>query len=58
MHWGGYPCDMDEINEIAKKNKIAVIEDAAHALGSIYQGRRIGSIADLTIFSFHPVKVD
>ena len=56
VHWGGYPCDMDEINEIAKKNNLVVIEDAAHALGSIYRNRPIGSISDFTSFSFQAIK--
>lgn len=56
VHWGGYPCDMDEINEIAKKNNLVVIEDAAHALGALYKDRPIGSLSDLTAFSFQAIK--
>lgn len=56
VDFAGHPCDYDEILEIAKKHKLLVIEDAAHALGSEYKGKRIGSFADLTILSFHPVK--
>ena len=57
VHWGGYPCDMDEINSIAEEyNNIAVIEDAAHALGAIYKGRPIGSISRFTAFSFQAIK--
>jgi len=52
----GHPCDYDEIIKIAKKYKLLIIEDAAHALGSEYKGKRIGSFADMTILSFHPVK--
>jgi perosamine synthetase len=52
----GQPCDMDEINAIAKKHNIYVIEDAAHAIGATYKTRTVGSLADMTIFSFHPVK--
>lgn len=52
----GQPVELEKILEIAKKNKLVVIEDAAHALGSIYKDKRIGSISDMTMFSFHPVK--
>ncbi|MFS0612290.1 UDP-4-amino-4,6-dideoxy-N-acetyl-beta-L-altrosamine transaminase [Lederbergia ruris] len=52
----GQPASLDEIMAIAKENNLVVIEDAAHALGSTYKGKRIGSISDLTMFSFHPVK--
>ncbi len=56
VHFAGYPCDMDRIIEIARKHNLLVIEDAAHAIGTEYKGRRIGSIGDVTIFSFHPIK--
>ena len=56
VHWGGYPCDMDEINEIAKQNNIKVIEDAAHALGAVYKNILVGSISDFTCFSFQAIK--
>lgn len=56
VHFTGQPCDMSEITQIAKENYLTVIEDAAHALGADYKGRRIGSISDMTTFSFHPVK--
>jgi len=56
VHFTGQPCDMDEINKIAKEYNLMVIEDAAHALGAKYKGRRVGSISDMTTFSFHPVK--
>ncbi len=52
----GQPCDMDEINAIAKKHNLIVIEDGAHAIGATYKGKPVGSLADMTIFSFHPVK--
>ena len=52
----GYPAELNEILRIAKKHKLLVIEDASHAIGSEYRGKKIGSIADMTIFSFHPVK--
>ena len=56
VHYGGLPCDMDEIQKIAKKYKIPIIEDAAHALGAKYKGKPIGSISDYTIFSFQAIK--
>lgn len=58
VHFAGHPCDMQEIHKIAKKNKIIVIEDAAHALGAEYKGEKIGSCkySDMTILSFHAVK--
>jgi len=52
----GLPCDLDKINKIARENDLIVIEDAAHALGARYKGQKIGSISDMTVFSFHPVK--
>ncbi|NGQ95648.1 UDP-4-amino-4,6-dideoxy-N-acetyl-beta-L-altrosamine transaminase [Brevibacillus sp. SYP-B805] len=52
----GQPADMDEIIAMAKDHNAVVIEDAAHSLGATYRGRRVGSIADMTMFSFHPVK--
>jgi perosamine synthetase len=56
VHYGGQPCDMDEIDRIAKKHHIPVIEDAAHAAGSELNGRRIGGGKNLATFSFHAVK--
>ena len=56
VHYTGQPCDMDTILEIARKHDLLVIEDGAHALGASYKGKKIGSIADMTCFSFHPVK--
>jgi UDP-4-amino-4,6-dideoxy-N-acetyl-beta-L-altrosamine transaminase len=52
----GLPVDLENILQIAKDNKLIIIEDASHALGATYQGSKIGSISDMTIFSFHPVK--
>ncbi|MFZ3105013.1 MAG: DegT/DnrJ/EryC1/StrS aminotransferase family protein [Smithella sp.] len=52
MHYGGFACKMDEIIEIAKHNKITVIEDAAHAPGSFYKDRLLGSTGDISCFSF------
>ena len=56
VHWGGYPCDMNEINSIASRYNISVIEDAAHALGATYNGEPIGSISRFTVFSFQAIK--
>jgi len=56
VHYSGEICDMDAICAIAKKHGLAVIEDAAHAIGSKYKGRAVGSLSDMTVFSFHPVK--
>lgn len=56
VHWGGMPCDIDEINIIAKEHNLIVIEDAAHAPGATYKGKSIGSISDYTCFSFQAIK--
>lgn len=56
VHLAGQPCDMDAIHEIARKHNLLVIEDGAHALGSEYKGKKVGSLSDMTTFSFHPVK--
>lgn len=56
VHWGGYPCDLDEIQSIADKYDLAVIEDAAHALGAFYKGKSVGSISRFTCFSFQAIK--
>jgi UDP-4-amino-4,6-dideoxy-N-acetyl-beta-L-altrosamine transaminase len=56
VHLAGHPCDLDGLHAIARRHGLVVIEDAAHALGAEYRGRRIGGLSDLTIFSFHPVK--
>jgi dTDP-4-amino-4,6-dideoxygalactose transaminase len=56
VHFGGQPCPMDEINQIARKYNLKVIEDAAHAHGSIYNGKKAGSLADLGSFSFQASK--
>lgn len=52
----GWPCRMDEIMEIAKRHKLVEIEDAAHAFGAQYKGKKIGTIGDLTVFSFYVTK--
>ena len=56
VHFTGQPCNMNEIQRIAKEYNLIVIEDAAHALGAEYKGKRTGSMSDMTTFSFHPVK--
>ncbi len=56
VHFGGQPCDLDRIHAIAEKHSLTVVEDAAHAAGSMYRGRMVGSLSPLTCFSFHPVK--
>jgi dTDP-4-amino-4,6-dideoxygalactose transaminase len=56
VHFAGMPCDMTEILEIAAQHKLHVIEDAAHALPAAYKGKRIGTISELTAFSFYATK--
>lgn len=56
VHFGGMPCAMDEIAALARPHGIAVIEDAAHAIGTKYKGQRIGSLSALTNFSFYANK--
>jgi len=56
VHLWGVPCEMDEILAIARKNGIAVIEDACHAHGAEYNGRKVGTIGDIGIFSFQASK--
>src|SRR6185503_11909730 len=52
----GHPADLDPIRETAEKHGLTLIEDACHALGAEYRGRRVGGISPMTVFSFHPVK--
>lgn len=56
VDFGGNSVEIDEISSLAKKYNIPLIDDASHALGSGYKGKKVGSMADLSIFSFHPVK--
>lgn len=56
VDYAGHPADLDELRKIADKHGIYLIEDAAHSLGSLYKGKPIGSIADITTFSFFPTK--
>ncbi len=56
VDYAGHPADLDELRAIANKHKVYLIEDAAHSIGSTYKGRSVGSIADITTFSFFPTK--
>ncbi|HME35371.1 MAG TPA: UDP-4-amino-4,6-dideoxy-N-acetyl-beta-L-altrosamine transaminase [Candidatus Sulfotelmatobacter sp.] len=56
VDYAGHPAELTPILEIARRHGLTVIEDACHALGAEYGGRRVGSTADMTVFSFHPVK--
>jgi len=56
VHYGGLPCDMNELGEIAKRFGIPIIEDAAHAVGATYNGKSIGSISEFTMYSFQAIK--
>lgn len=56
VDFAGHPADMDELREIADRHSLLLIEDAAHSLGSTYRGRPVGSLADITTFSFFPTK--
>jgi dTDP-4-amino-4,6-dideoxygalactose transaminase len=56
VHFGGQPCDMEPILEIARRHKLYVIEDAAHALPAKYRGNTVGTIGDITCFSFYATK--
>jgi len=57
VDFGGQPCDLDVLGGMARARGLAMIEDAAHALGASHKGRPVGAIADLTTFSFHPAKL-
>ncbi|MFN0145523.1 MAG: DegT/DnrJ/EryC1/StrS family aminotransferase [Dehalococcoidia bacterium] len=56
VHFAGEPCDMDTIGAIARRHNLKVLEDAAHAIGSMYRGRMVGGISDATAFSFYATK--
>jgi dTDP-4-amino-4,6-dideoxygalactose transaminase len=56
VDYAGHPADLDELRTIADKYRLYLIEDAAHSIGSLYKGRPVGSIADITTFSFFPTK--
>lgn len=57
IDFAGLPCDFDEIKKIAQDHNLLVVEDACHALGAEYKGKKIGGLSDFTVFSFHPAKV-
>jgi perosamine synthetase len=56
VDYAGHPADLDPLLELAEQHGFIVIEDACHALGAQYKGKRVGSISHMTVFSFHPVK--
>ena len=56
VDFSGHPAEMDEIMSISREHGLTVISDAAHSLGAEYRGKAVGSIADMTVLSFHPVK--
>jgi dTDP-4-amino-4,6-dideoxygalactose transaminase len=56
VHYAGQACDMDKVLNFAQENNLYVVEDAAQAFGSTYKGRNVGTLGDLTCFSFDPIK--
>lgn len=56
VDYAGHPCNYDQLLSISKNYNIPLVADACHALGAKYKGRPVGSLADLSVFSFHPVK--
>jgi len=56
VDYTGHPCDYDRLSALCEHHGIALVDDASHALGARYHGKAIGTLADLTTFSFHPVK--
>jgi UDP-4-amino-4,6-dideoxy-N-acetyl-beta-L-altrosamine transaminase len=56
VDYAGQPCDWDSLKAIADRHGLALVADACHALGGEYKGRKVGTLADITVFSFHPVK--
>lgn len=56
VDYTGHPCDWDALRAVTADRDIVLVADACHALGALYKGTRVGSIADMTVFSFHPVK--
>jgi dTDP-4-amino-4,6-dideoxygalactose transaminase len=56
VHWGGYPCEIDEINTIANRFNLKTIEDCAHAFGAKYKGKMVGNHSDFCCFSFQAIK--
>jgi len=56
VDYAGQPCDYDALGSIAKSKSIPIVADACHSLGALYKGRTVGTLADISVFSFHPVK--
>lgn len=56
VDYAGQPCDYEKIYTVAERHGLVVVADACHSLGATYKGRQVGSLAELNIFSFHPVK--
>ncbi len=56
VHFGGAPCDLDAVLEVARRRGLWVFEDAAHGVGTRYKGRHVGTESELSVFSFHPIK--
>lgn len=56
VDYTGQPCDWDELHSVANRHNLALVADGCHALGASLNGRKVGTLADMTIFSFHPVK--
>ena len=56
VDFAGQPCDYDALRRICQRHDLPLVADACHALGATYRGKRVGTLADLTAFSFHPVK--
>jgi len=57
VDYSGHPCKIKKIMKIAKKHDLTVVEDASHAVGATIDGKKIGGLADMSVFSFHPVKI-
>ncbi len=56
VDYAGQPCDYDRLRQIADQHGLALVADACHSIGAEYRGRKVGTLADMTVFSFHPVK--
>ncbi len=56
VDYAGQPCDWNALRTIADRHGLALVADACHAIGAEYKGRKVGTLADITVFSFHPVK--
>ncbi len=57
VDYGGHPCDYEALQNIASRHGLFLVSDACHSLGGYYKGRPVGTLADVTVFSFHPVKM-